>query len=218
MHTPSVLLICYEPLLRLGLRHFLLSEAGFAKCDVAVSLPGALDCLMKLRPTLVVLASSCECGDLPRVVRDIRRCQADARVLLLVRPGESDLLHRVVEAGALGFATLVDGLDELKCALAAVLEGSFHVSRLAMAGMKVHVDARSSGPVAVDVKLLSDREKEVFECMGRELGTKDIAFKLGISVKTVETHQKRIKEKLHLRKTAEVKLAAATGKVKLGGS
>jgi len=212
MNVSHALIVCHEPLLRLGLRQFLISEAGMKSCLEADSVGAAVGLISKHKPQLVVLAACSANGEVPRLIRDVRRCCADQRILVVGRPEERDLLHRVFESGALGYVTIQDDVAELRLAVASVLAGSLHISRLAAGGMTVHLESRFGGrgrALALDV--LSDREMEVFECVGQKLGCKDIAHKLNISVKTVETHKQRIKTKLNLENGADLSRVAAGG-------
>jgi DNA-binding NarL/FixJ family response regulator len=59
-------------------------------------------------------------------------------------------------------------------------------------------------PISSPVDLLSDRELEVFTLLGRGDGTRDIAEKLNLSVKTIESHRAHIKEKLNLKNATEL--------------
>jgi len=67
---------------------------------------------------------------------------------------------------------------------------------------------KSGGKRTGDAARLSDREFEVFTAIAQKLGPKAIAARLGISVKTVETHKKSIKEKLGIVTAAELQKRA----------
>ena len=119
-----------------------------------------------------------------------------------------------MEAGAQGFVTQADGTQEVLLALAAVRVGSTYISQSAKGGLQVRATRGSPAGMASPVCAgametsglagLSGREREVFTLLGSSLGCKGIAAQLSISVKTVETHCKRIKEKLGLVSSAEM--------------
>ena len=113
------------------------------------------------------------------------------------------------------YITTEDVLTELSVACAAVMRGDLHLSRAVVREMKTgpgappllgsrRVAARAEPPR----ESLSNREREVFDLIGRGHGCKEIAGRLGISVKTVETHQQRIKDKLGLENCAELRRLA----------
>jgi DNA-binding NarL/FixJ family response regulator len=68
--------------------------------------------------------------------------------------------------------------------------------------------AGPKGPRSFDVNCLSDRELEIFSFIGRGLSVSELASELNVSVKTIETHQMRIKEKLALHSAAELRQKA----------
>ena len=202
MSDCSILLVAHEPLMRLGLRHFLIHEMSLRRCTEAATAHEALDAQAAHHPALVVLASCGASGEAARLIRDLRRCRADQRVLVVGRAAEPDHVRRVLQAGALGYVTSLDDLAELRIAVASVMSGSLHVSKSSAAGVMTEWRggpnaARQEG-TELSLGTLSDRELEVFRLVGRGLGCKEIAAALHISVKTVETHKMRMKEKLGL--------------------
>lgn len=212
MATPdaSILIISQEPLLRLGVRQFMIQEAGLKCCGEATSSGEALDLQGRFQPCLVVVATCLASGEAPRLVRDLRRARPDQRVLVVGRATEPDLVRRVLQAGARGYVSSLDEVTELRLAVASVLGGHLHVSRSV-------ADCMTMGPVTKPatgpdqqalLRHLSDRELEVFQLIGRKLGCKEIAANLSISVKTVETHKQRMKDKLGLQHGAELQRLA----------
>lgn len=206
MNDPVVLVIAAEPLLRLGLRHFLTGELGIRRCVEAVTASAALDAQAAHKPVLVVLAACVTSSEAPRLIRDLRRCRADQRVLVVGRAGDADHVRRVMQAGALGFVTNLDDLGELRLAVASVMSGSLHVSKSVAGGLMQDLRGGSPRSEASEPSLnvLSDRELEVFQLVGKGLGCKEIAINLNISVKTIETHKQRMKDKLNLPNGAEL--------------
>jgi DNA-binding NarL/FixJ family response regulator len=115
---------------------------------------------------------------------------------------ESLYAERALRAGARGYVTKLAPTDTILVALRRVLAGGIYVSdAMATVLMSKLVGGGSGGanePPAGDVARLSDREFEVFRLIGRGVGPGEIAARLGLSVKTVESHRERIKEKLNL--------------------
>jgi DNA-binding NarL/FixJ family response regulator len=207
MNDPTVLIISPEPLLRLGLRRFLKEELDIRRFAEAATSSESLDAQAAHRPLLVVLVSHGKCESAPRLVRDLRRNRADQRILVAGSALDPDHVRRVLQAGALGFVTSLDDLAELKLAIVAVMGGDLHVSRSAAGVVMKDMRGSSSRPEPNEPSLsvLSDRELEVFRLVGSGQGCKEIAAGLNISVKTVETHQRRMKEKLSLPNGAELR-------------
>ena len=79
---------------------------------------------------------------------------------------------------------------------------SFDVQQQILQGLSGHMSNN------ISVSVLSNREREIFQCMGRQMSTTDIAKRLFISVKTVQTHQANIKQKLHIGSLEELRTLA----------
>ncbi len=205
------LIVSAEPLTLLGLKCFLGEEAGMKTCLEAMTATDALRQQAEHRPALVIL-----CGIEEQAVRLIRLLVRRSRsqiVLVVSRVTEPDHVQNCLGAGALGYVTMEEGLPELRLACAAVLNRDLHVSRraarhLVMGGRSMAEAGERTRTGHAQIKQLSEREQEVFKLMGAGSGCKEMACQLGISVKTVETHQQRMKDKLEVRTCAELKRMA----------
>ena len=113
--------------------------------------------------------------------------------------------ERALRAGAGGYIMKAESPANVLRAIREVLAGelyvSAHVATRLLSGLLFGGDAAIE---ASGVGGLSDRELEVFEQLGRGRSTRDIAKRLGISVKTVETHRAHIKRKLHVKTATEL--------------
>jgi DNA-binding NarL/FixJ family response regulator len=104
----------------------------------------------------------------------------------------------VLRAGARGYIMKQEGGNKLLQAIRQVLTGQIYVSEKMSARILETFSGRRSEKSASPVARLSDREFEVFQLIGQGKGTKEIAQHLNLSVKTVEVHRAKIKEKLSL--------------------
>jgi len=91
-----------------------------------------------------------------------------------------------------------------------VLSGELHVSRKVGIALMQKAIATPEGEPGEDIARLSDRELHVFELIGAGVPTREIAARLGISIKTAETHRENIKHKLDLQSGAELISRAQT--------
>jgi DNA-binding NarL/FixJ family response regulator len=207
------LIVSHEPLMRLGMRRFLEEEVEMRQCLEAATPADALNQQAAHQPALVLLCVCQQQMDAVRLIRDLRRKRQQQAVLVVSRKVEADHVSLCLRAGALGYVCSQDPLQELRMACAAVLRGDIHVSRQAAQGLR----AVLSGPRAMTkngqgmsaaAAPLSEREREVFALVGDGCGSTEIARKLSISVKTVETHQQRIKVKLGVERSAELRRLA----------
>lgn len=132
-----------------------------------------------------------------------------ARILVLSMHEERTYAIRALKAGARGYITKAEAMSSIVTALRSVAAGDIYLSP-AFAGMLIFktIAAVAAGrPTALDV--LSKRECEVLEWMGKGASTNAIARELQLSPKTVETHRAHIKEKLHLGDSARLVRFAA---------
>ena len=208
MLLPVTLVVSEEPFLRLGLRIYGLTKMHFPACHEARTVEEAIAILADQPVELVLVGACAKHEQTPRWVESITRHRPKVPVIVVCQEPSPDQVRRVLQVGAMGVITNLDSKEELRRAVAAALSGARHVSGRASGSLiaaleDVHVPAEAMG-----LGKLSRREKEVFELMGAHRSTKDIAAQLGIGEKTVETHKYRIKTKLHLDHTSQVKQAA----------
>jgi DNA-binding NarL/FixJ family response regulator len=112
--------------------------------------------------------------------------------------------ERALRAGARGYIMKHEAITEVKSAIHRVLDGGLYLSRrISDQFLESAVRARPGRDVP-PISRLSDREFEVLEMIGLGLGTSEIARKLRLSVKTIETYQAKLKEKLDLADAAKL--------------
>jgi two-component system response regulator NreC len=128
-----------------------------------------------------------------------------AHVLVLTSADDHRLIDSAFRAGVAGYMLRSDTRAELMTALRRVSEGHRYVSRsirervASLSGMAVVPFAASEG-----LSLLTDREREVMQCVASGLRTREIAERLSLSHKTVEKHRSNLMRKLGLRSAAAV--------------
>ncbi len=207
MKNEIVLIVAEEPLMRLGLRHFLLQEMGLKLCVEAGNFTQALKQQAEHEPALVILFF-CEQAqeETVRLVRELRRRRRQQAVLVVARTLAREHVQECIASGALGYVRGADGLAELRLACLCVLRGDLHVTQEAARALQRVPQQGATRKVPLEVLTL--REREVLALMGRGVKGVDLAAELGISVKTVETHQKHLREKLELKNITELWLLA----------
>ena len=200
MSLATCLIVSSEPLVCLGLRHLLVLEAGLRVCGEAATASEALYLQELHRPFLVVISSLH--GEDLTLIRDLHRGQTVPGILVVAHQANAQQVPRALRAGARGYVTLEDNQQELLRAIAAVRADSLYVSHRASEGLMTRL--AQPGGSERELDSLSDREMEIFQLMSNGLGSKQIAGYLNISVKTVETHKQRMKDKLNLNTCAEL--------------
>ena len=133
----------------------------------------------------------------------IRAKDPQMPVLILSMHGETTYAERALRAGANGYIMKQEATDKVLVAIRRILNREIYVSEEIGNRMLRHLaGVHDSGRSPMDG--LSDRELEVFRRMGEGQSTRQIAEELHLSVKTIETHQARLKEKLSLRTSREL--------------
>ena len=191
-------------LVRLGVAQLITRERGWVVCGEAATAPDGLRMIAQTRPDLALIDLRLSGGDGLELVKQLRTSCPD--VLLLVSSMHDEKLYaeRCLRAGARGYVSKQESAHTLIAAIHRVLEGQVHLSET-MTELVLARTARRGGPVASSpVELLSDRELEVFQMLGRGLSVKAIAAELHLSPNTIEYHRDRIKDKLQLSSSAAV--------------
>ena len=117
---------------------------------------------------------------------------------------ESLYAERVLRAGASGYLMKQEPVERLMDAIRTVLSGKIYLSPKMSANALRFFTSRTSPERGSVIGALSDREFEVFQLLGEGLTTQQIAQRLRLSPKTVETHRLHIREKLKLTNGAEL--------------
>lgn len=190
-----ILLVDDHPVVRLGFAQLLSHEHDLSICGEAASAAEGLELAERLEPDLVLLDISLPGESGLELLKRLRKLRPGMPVLICSMHDEMLFAERAIRAGARGYIGKREAPDELVTAVRAVLAGERYLSpRFAQL-----LDAAGRGSRAElpgPVSALSDRELEVFELIGRGVGTREIAERLGISVKTAETYRENIKQKL----------------------
>lgn len=201
----GVLIVDDHPLVRQGLSSLIRQTTDLFICAQAGDAASALSALENARPDVAVVDLSLRGSNGIDLIKEIRRRAPQIDVLVLTMHDEAFYAERSLRAGARGYVMKGEEPDEVLDAIRRVRRGEVYVSprlhsdmlRRAAQAQDGSGQSKASDPTAVEA--LSDRELEVFDLVGRGFRTSEIAERLCVSVKTVETHRHRIKEKLGLR-------------------
>ncbi len=199
-----VLIVDDHPIVRQGLALLINREPDLEVCGEAEEAASAMHAIAKQQPNLVILDISLSGPDGLEVLKQIRASDAGLPVLVLSMHDESIYAERVLRAGANGFIMKQEATDRVLTAIRRILAGDVYVpDRIASRLLRQY--AHGSTPSAPSpLAALSDRELEVFRLIGNGRSTRQIADALNLSVKTVESYQAHIKEKLELRNAREL--------------
>jgi DNA-binding NarL/FixJ family response regulator len=200
-----IIIVDDHPLMRKGLALALDSEVDLSVVGQMNSAEEAMDEIERLAPDLAIIDISLPGMSGMELVKHLQARMPDVRTLVVSRHDESLYAERAIRAGARGYIMKLEAGDVIVKAARHVMNGGIYVSdeineRLLLSMAAGGRDRITQSPLEV----LSDRELEVFELTGRGTGTRDIAERLHLSVKTVESYRARIKKKLNLESATEL--------------
>jgi len=200
----TVFLVDDHPIVRQGLTLLINQEADLAVCGEAEEMHSALVAILALRPDILIVDISLNGPDGLELLRNIRVKAPRLPVLILSMHDESVYAERALRVGANGYIMKQEATEKVLVALRRILSGEIYVSeKIANSMLQHYVHGTNSAPHS-SVAELTNRELEVFRLIGEGHGTRQIADELHLSVKTVESYQAHIKEKLSLRSAREL--------------
>ena len=143
-------------------------------------------------------------------IEGIARIKADGlatRDLVLSMHTSDDFVRRALKAGANGYIVKDSAPLELELAIASVMRGESYISpRISRHLVDGYVNGSAPGDSSLDA--LTARQREILQMIAEGRSTKEIAFTLEVSVKTVETHRSALMERLGIRDVAGLVLYA----------
>jgi DNA-binding NarL/FixJ family response regulator len=199
-----ILVVDDHPIVRQGLVLLINREPDLVVCGEAEEAMGAMHVLASARPELLIVDISLNGPDGLDLLKSVRTTHPTLPVLILSMHDESIYAERALRAGANGYIMKQEATEKVLVAVRRILNGEIYVSdRIANRMLKLYITG--SGTLRnSSIADLSDRELEVFRLIGEGHGTRQIAEELHLSVKTVESYQAHIKEKLSLRSAREL--------------
>jgi DNA-binding NarL/FixJ family response regulator len=199
-----ILIVDDHPMMRQGLAQLIENEPDLAACCQADSAGQALEQVAAGKPDLVLVDISLPDKNGLELIKDLQAMHPGLPVLVFSMHEESVYVERVLRAGARGYIMKQEGGKQLLQAIRQVLGGQIYVSERMSAKILEIFSGRRAVATDSPVELLTDREFEIFQLVGRAMGTREIAQHLHLSVKTVEVHRAHIKRKLKLKSGADM--------------
>lgn len=180
-----ILLVDDHPLFRAGVAAVLRTDQGLEICAEASDAIAARQAATTFRPSVAVVDLVLGGEDGLKLVRDLRRDCPTLRIIVLTMLDEGVYRPKALQAGADAFLSKREGPGQILAAVRQLLD--------------FPVPSRTATPASGHALAeLSERELQVFRELGLGHTTQEVATKLGVSIKTIETHRESIKQKLGL--------------------
>ncbi|MBX6392774.1 MAG: response regulator transcription factor [Burkholderiales bacterium] len=211
-----ILLVDDHTLFRAGLKGLLdgmlpVSEIGEASNGV-----GALEALQNGKWDLLVTDLNMPDMDGFELLRSAHERHPDLPVLVLSMHAGGEFVHRAISLGAAGFLVKDAATEELRLAVEAVARGEVYLSPRAAKQVVAELSRRTASKPAGPAAELPERQREVLKRVAEGMSTKEIAYELGLSAKTVEAHRARLMERVGVKDIAGlVRHAIRIGLVKV---
>lgn len=197
-----------HPLVQEWLGQLLTGQPDFAVVGRADDPAPALAAMREVQPDVAIVDLALRTGSGLDLVKQLRAELPAVHVIVLSMHEELTQVERALRAGAVGYVMKRESTTRIVEAIRSVRSGSIYAAPDVLARLAERIVGRRSTEAKGSVDTLSDRELEVFRRMGEGHATKRIAADLGVSIKTVQEYQARIKDKLGLADASELMRAA----------
>ncbi len=205
IQSASIFIVDDHPLVRRGLRQLIEGEPEFSVYGEAANVHETLRLITPpTTPDLAIIDLSLPDGNGIDLIKRLIARFPDFLILISSMHDESMFAERALKAGAKGYINKQASGDDLIDAIKQILNGKTYFSPQVLEHFSKTNPDLDQLQDQYPIQKLSDRELEVFEYIGHGLGTGEIASKLNLSIKTIESHRANIKRKLGLASAGEL--------------
>jgi len=209
MKSLRILLADDHDIVRRGLVAILRSRAGWDVCAEAETGRQAVEKARELKPDIAILDIGMPELNGLDATRQIVLADKNIKVLILTISDSDNLVRAVLEAGARGFLLKSDAGFELINAVEALhADRTFFTSRVSDVMLSGFRDGGRARTTETSIPTLTAREREVVQLLAEGKSTKEVAYLLGVGVKTADTHRTNVMRKLGLHSVSALVLYA----------
>ncbi|KIE58043.1 LuxR family transcriptional regulator [Methylacidiphilum kamchatkense Kam1] len=200
----KVFIVDDHPIVREGIAQLLSKEKNIIVCGEASNAYDGFEKIGKTLPDVAIINLSMPGKNGLELIRDIRFAYPNVSNLVFSMHDEMIYAERALKAGARGYVMKTEGVEKLIEAIYKVSRGEIAVSPRVSNEIISNISSKNQKTINNPTQLLSNREFEIFQLIGKGLGIRQIAEQLHISIKTVESYRSSIKEKLKIKSTEEL--------------
>ncbi|MEO8682363.1 MAG: response regulator transcription factor [Vicinamibacterales bacterium] len=195
-----VILADDHTLVRAGIRRILESQPGCVVVAEAADGNEAMEAIRRVEADVLVLDLKMPGRDGLDVLRAVKVDHPGLHVIVLTMHAGREYVARAMEEGASGYLLKDSAVQDLAAAIEAVMAGKAYFSPAIQQQMAEIL--KGNVPASRDLRVLTDREREVLILLARGESTKEIAATLDIGARTVETHRANLMRKLGVKSVA----------------
>jgi DNA-binding NarL/FixJ family response regulator len=201
----GVFLVENHPVTQAGFIALITREEDLFVCGIADSAAIALDQISKLKPSIIILDITLKTSSGLELLKNVVALCPAIPTLVISVYDESLCAERAIRAGARGYVMKIETVETIVTAIRVILRGDIYLSEQMKGNLLNNmVGNRDPELVAFPLELLSDRELEVFQLIGDGFSSREIASRLNLSGKTIDSYREHIKLKLNLKNGAEL--------------
>jgi DNA-binding NarL/FixJ family response regulator len=193
-----IVLVDDHALVRAGIRSLLESISGIEVIAEVGDGLEALEIVRRERPDAILLDIMLKGLNGLEVAERISNMNIGTRILMLSMHTGPEYVARALAGGALGYLFKDSAFEELSTALQSVLLGRRYLSKT-IDPKQVEQFLQSQGTGLPELDVMTPRQRQVLQLIAEGLGTREIAERLHVSIKTVETHRAQLMERLNIR-------------------
>ena len=191
-----IVIVDDHELMREALKGMIDREDDLEVCGEAADEATAIGVVTEHEPDLAVIDLSLDEGSGLDLIKQLKASHPQLRMIVLSMHDEKLYAERAMVAGAMGFVNKKDPAGTIIEAIRRVQKDQMHLSSPMLE--RLARQRLCGGSKKAGLESLSNRELEVFELISQGLSTREIADRLYLSAKTVDTYRQRIKHKLNL--------------------
>jgi|SwirhirootsSR2_FD_contig_31_16028383_length_795_multi_4_in_0_out_0_1 DNA-binding NarL/FixJ family response regulator len=200
----KIYIIDDHPIMVQGLKELINNQKDLKVIGSSDDWHVALEQVKKIQPDLIMLDVTLKDANGIEVLKNLKIHVPNIKILMLSMHDENLYAMRSLKAGAQGYIMKQEAVEKVLGAIRQVLAGEVYLSESMSKRTMFQLLGRGGTRTGSPLEDLSDRELEVFTLIGQGCTTRQIAEKLHLSIKTVETHRAHIKEKLNLKNSTEL--------------
>jgi DNA-binding NarL/FixJ family response regulator len=193
-----ILIVDDHPMIRIGLTDLIANEPDMEVCGECTDATGVPALIEAHQPDVIIIDIVLENSNGLTLIEGIKKTNKSMKMLVYSMHDELLFGPRAIRAGALGYVDKHSHPTEVIEAIRKIIQGKPAIGDRLAEVLLTRMASGGEEHKQDSVALLSNRELEVFEMLGRGAKVREIAQKLGRSVKTIDTHRERIMTKLDL--------------------